>query len=207
MEVFQAIPANMTSSTPLEIQLHLANGHVHRFVQDDPQAVEQILGAINPRVFAQPHLTLFGAQSVATYPTAALTGIALKMEPMPESLLRMANKIPNGVAEVREISQADYHAKLSQLKPFAAGQPGVSLNEIEFICGQRLWLEVKLQAASGEMQERQLVKHAFEGPSLICHRRGGGVSLWNRARMVSYRFAPGPDVPVSALPAEPMREN
>ena len=196
----------MNSSTPLEIQLHLANGHIHRFVQHDPQAVEQILQAMNPRVFAQPNLTIFGAQLVTTYPTAALVGIGLRMEPMPDSLLRMASNIPNGVGEIREISEADYHAKLPQTRPFVAGQSGVSLNEIEFISGERLWLEVAIQAASGEMQERQLVKHAFAGPNLVCHRIGGGIGLWNRALMVSYRFAPGPDVPMPAIPAELVRE-
>ena len=190
--------------SPLKIQLHLTNGSTHRFVQRDPQNIESVLQSISPRVFAQSNLIFCGAQSVTTYPTAALVGITLSMEPMPESLLRLTRSLPNGVGEIREISQADYQMKLPQLQSFVTGQSGVSLNEIEFTSGHRLWLEVQVQSASHEMQERQLVKHAFEGMGLICRSVDGVVSLWNRANMVSYRFNPGPEAPQTALPAEPV---
>ena len=108
----------------LEIQLHLVNGNIHRFVQHDAQAIEAIAQAINQRVFAQPHLTLFGAQSVATYPTDALLGISLIGEPMPETWLRLTRNLPNGVGEIREISHADYQAKLPQVRPLVAGASG-----------------------------------------------------------------------------------
>ena len=187
----------------LELHLHLTNGNTHKFAQHDAQAAEQILQAMNPRIFTQPSLILFGENSVTTYPTAALVGVSVFMANVTESLLQMTRNLQLGVEDIAQITQADYTARKAELQPLIAGQAAILLQQIEFISGHRLWLEVKVGAAANEVQERQLVKHAFEGPSLVC-RCDGGISLWNRAQMVSHSFIPKPQFPLPALPAEPI---
>lgn len=194
----------MTSQPLLELHLHLVNGSTHKFMQHNPQVVEQILPQLNPRIFTQPTLVLFGQNTVNTYPSSALIGISLIMEPLPESLLRLTRDPALGVVDMQELAVADYQAKKRVAQPIVAGQPAVSLHEIEFVSGHRLWVEVSIQAAANKMEERQLVKHAFEGPNLVCRRLGGGLSIWNRAQMVSYSFSPKPEVPMLALPVEAM---
>ena len=48
--------------------------------------------------------------------------------------------------------------------------------------------------------ERHMLHNAFALPSLISRRLGGGISLWNRAQMVSCSYSPNPDVPGTAWP-------
>lgn len=192
----------MPTSTLLELHLHLVNGNTRKFAQNDPEAVEQILGQMNQTIFSQPTLVVHGHHVATTYRTSALIGISLLMDPLPESLLRLTHKLRHGVGEIQEISEAQYNARLHEMKSTVAGQPAVRLNEIEFVSGHRIWLEVSIESAVNDMQERQLVKHAFEGPTLVSRRIDSGVSIWNRAQMVSYSFTPKPEVPMPALPAE-----
>jgi hypothetical protein len=194
----------MTSQPLLELHIHLVNGSTHKFVQNDPQAVEQVLQQMNQTVFTQPTIVLFGQNSVTTYPTSALIGFSIIMEPVPDSLLRLTGKLRHGAGGFQEITEAEYKAGLQEMLPVIAGQPAVRLNEIEFLGGHRLWLELSVTAAANDMQERQIVKHAVEGPNVVCHRIGGGISIWNRARMISYSFTPKPEVPLPALALEPI---
>ncbi len=186
----------------LELEVHLANGNKHHFVQNDQQLALQTLQQINLNLFSQSTLVLYSESTVATYPTAALTGIRFLMESLPTELVRMASNPAIGLQELREISRDDFKARQHQLRPIVTGQPFVMLHEVELMSTHRLWLESHVQAAVPAVQERQIVQQVFSGSALACRRGDGGLSLWNRVQIVSYTFSPAPEVPIGAWPAK-----
>lgn len=186
----------------LEIQLHLVNGNTHRFVQDKPEPARQILQQITPKVFEQHSLVIAGENSVVTYPGTALSGIGLLMDELLEEVLHLPLPSRANMTTLSEIAPDDYQAIRQQVWPIEEGRPFVMVHEVEFLSARRLWLEAHVQSAVSGIQERQIVHSIFSGPALVCNRLGGGISLWNRAHMVSYSFHPAPGAPAPYWPAE-----
>ena len=191
----------MTTQSLLEIDLHLINGRTHKFIQNDPALAQRILRQISPKIFTQSSLVVTGYNRSAAYAGATLIGISLLMETIPEELLN-TGPLP---ALPLEITQADYEAKQSAMLSAGGGQPPVSVLEIEFTSGRRLWLEVPMPPVTSGMQERHLLHNLFSMPGLLCRRLGGGVSLWNGAQVASTAFTPELDAPSNAWAAELVR--
>ena len=191
----------MASQTLLEIDLHLINGGTHKFIQNDPVLAQRVLQQISPRIFTQPSLVVTGYNRSAAYAGATLIGISLLVETIPDDLLK-SGPLPTLPLE---ITQADYQARQSAMPAVGEGQTPVSVLEIEFTSGHRLWLEVARPAATSGLQERHLLHNLFSMPGLLCRRLGGGVSLWNGAQMASCSFTPELDAPSNAWAAEFVR--
>ena len=192
----------MSSQTQLELHIHLSNGNTHRFVQNDASSVQQILDQINLRIFEQPNLMLSGADTVATYPAASLSGLSIITDNLGEKLLRLTSNPQAGIEKTRIITHDEYRAGQRAARPIVEGQPFVMLSEIDFHSGHRIWIATEVEAAASPLQERQILQHIFSGPALACQRADGGLDLWNRAQMASYTFSPKPATPPAAWPAQ-----
>ncbi|BDI28771.1 hypothetical protein CCAX7_008220 [Capsulimonas corticalis] len=187
----------MWNSPKLELHLYLKNGDTHKFVQHDPELIRQTLSQINHKVFAQPALLIHGDDVATAYPGSALNGIGVVIDPVPEELLRLD---PHGLME--QISEEDYQFERRRAAPIIEGRPFVMLSEIGFSSGLKLWLKAHVSEAAMGLQERQMLHNTFAPPTVVCRRMGGGVSIWNRAQMLSYSFSPKPKTPTNAWPAE-----
>ena len=189
----------MTTQPLLEIHLHLVNGETHRFLQNDPELAHKVVEQVNLKVFTQPSLVIAGQDRVWAYPGAALAGISLITESGQQELLRLS---PFPIVP-REIAESDYQAG----QPDAHSAEGPSLGvlaEIEFTSGQRVRLEIQAPQAVSGMQERHILHTLFTGPGLLCRRLGGGISIWNRAQMISFSIVSKLEVPSNAWFAEPL---
>lgn len=185
----------------LEIHVHLSNGNVHRFAQNDPKHIEALLDRLKGRVFNHPTLTFFDANQAVTYPGSALSGLSLILDPLPEALQKLTEIPAWGVRGIAEISESEYQTLGSRSEHHAEGEEFLSLQAIEMVSGYRFYIAVDVERAVAALQERQMIAHAFEGPELVYRRRGGGLCIWNRAHMVSQHFSPCPDMPPTAIPA------
>ncbi|MEO7717958.1 MAG: hypothetical protein ABIY70_17290 [Capsulimonas sp.] len=188
----------MASKPFLELELHLTNGNTHRFVQNDPEQARDLLQHIHLNIFTQPTVIIYGQDRVAAYPGNKITGITVRMDSIPESLLQLN---PNATS-IREITEDDYRAKLLDAPKCVQAKPFLMLNEVEMCCGHRFWLEVDIVTEVGSVQERKILYNAFSWPSAVCQNLDGSVTIWNRAQMVSCSFAPKPDVPMGGWSAE-----
>lgn len=191
----------MSSSSLLELHLHLSNGNTHRFVQNEAQAARQILDQIGIRVFEQPNLMISSDDMVATYPAASLSGLSLLSAALPEKLLQLSGAAQAGIERTRTITHDEFRAGRTAAQPIQEGQSFTMWSEIDFHSGYRIWTATDIKAASA-MQERQILQHIFSGPALVCQRTDGGLDLWNRAQMASYLFCPKLATPPSAWPAQ-----
>jgi hypothetical protein len=189
----------MNTHPLLELELHLVNGNTHRFVQNDPDLARELLKQINRKIFGQTSLIVHGEKQVCVYHGPMLAGISVIMEPLPGELLMLDPASP----AAWEITEEEFREKQKSLPPVVADEPFLMLTEIELTTGRRIWLERQIPCAMGGLDERKILHHSFILPNLVC-RRAGGISIWNRAQMISLTFSPKPEVPAVAWPAEPV---
>ncbi len=191
----------------LELELHLVDGTARHFFQNDPLAARQILEQIGGgRAFQQPSLVLNGPDSVFTCSGANLNRIDFRMEPLPIDLLPLFQT--QGI-ELWEISEAEwrerYHPETDHSAQRAAVRPGdrvVAYSEVHLLDGQRFFFEQHLSAVSG-IEQRNFLHNLSSARGFTSHRRGGGLSAWNVARVMSSTFYPGPPhVPSTAWAVE-----
>lgn len=190
----------MNTHPLLELELHLVNGNTHRFVQNDPDLAREILKQVNRKVFNQTSLIVHGEKQVCVYHGPTLAGISVIMEPLPGELLMLETMS----VMPWEITEEEYREKHRSLPPVVAEEPFQMLMEIEMTTGRRIWLERQIPYALGGLDERKILHHSFILPNLVCRRRAGGITIWNRAQMISLTFSPKPEVPSVAWPAEPV---
>ncbi len=191
----------MSDQPYLEFHLHLINGNTHKFVQKDPNSAEQILNQFNLKVFSLPSVIISCDNKIVTYQGSSLMGVSLMMKEIPDEILKM-NRNTN--IFLQEITEEDFHARHIELKPVVEYQPIVMLNQIEFITGKKIWIEAHIPHAATGIQERQLLHNWFLEKILLCHRIGGGITMWSRAHMMSCTISPKPEVPSNSWPAEPI---
>jgi len=189
----------MYTHSLLELHLHLVNGRVHKFAQDDPDLVQDLLKQVSSKVFLRPSLIIHSANQACVYQGASLAGISVIMDPLPGELLTLDTLSAN----IWEITEAEYHERRQSMLPPAINEPYILVSEIEMRSGERLWTEQQIPRSLGGLNERATLHHAFSLPSLVCRRHGGGISIWNRSQMMSLSFSPKLDVPISSWPADP----
>ena len=74
----------MPQLTSVEIQIHLIDGTVSRFVVDRPGAAQVLIDSIHPnKIFSQRNLLIAGSQSMTAYPTAAVARLDFVMDGFP----------------------------------------------------------------------------------------------------------------------------
>ncbi len=187
---------------PTGIQLHLTTGRKHWFYQENAALVATILSDLDGHVFTRDSLFINGVDEVSSFPGQALIGITVLTSPLPASFLEQ-EKLSGTV--VTQISLETFQYSRLQLISKYEDIQSALLSEIEFVSGERLYLEFRESAAS-TMDESSAMHHLFLRPSLSCRRPEGGFSIWNTAQIVSWSHYPKLDAPGNAWPAETLTE-
>lgn len=187
----------MSNRSLLEIRLHLANGRTSTYVQNDPEIVGKMLRQIHRKVFQLPSIVIAGKDEVCAFRGSALSGISVLIDPLPMELAML----DSGLADVWSIPEEEFRERQALLRLMDVRDPDEILGEIELASGQRLWTIQRVTRNSVGGDPRLHLRHAFDLPSLVCRRRDGGISIWNRQQIVSMAFTPGIDA-AAAWPAE-----
>jgi hypothetical protein len=198
-------------ASPLEIQIHLTDSNMTRFVQCNPRAAQGILDHVHPdRIFAQRHLVLAGDHSVTVYPCSAVARVDFIMDGFP------IWPFHRNVTDVVEITHDEFRARFDEKtmrteRSFQPGKPFGVFGEMELDNGDRIFQEVHILIPPSDAGierlplDRNVFFHQlFVAPSLHLRRRGGGAILINPDHLVRMTFYPGPaDMPANAWSAEP----
>jgi hypothetical protein len=189
------------------IRVHLTDGSVHSFEQDDSSKEESIWQSIDAlHLFAQPHLVVAGAFSKSVFVPSEVVRIDFVRHD------RACWGFPEGYSDVVELSEADFR-KLARLdephkmprrdQPTPAGDLLVSFLKLQFRSGSPIYImaefSVKLPAENQSFMRFLLSKTGF-------HMRlpTGGAAVVNLATLVGYTVYPGvAQVPGNAWLAEP----
>ena len=196
----------MAATALLEIHVHLVNGSISRFVQDEPVEIDRILNHIHPeKVFNQPTIVIAGRHSMTALPTSAVARIDFVMDGFPgwefHRNLKDAVQITHEELRERYIPIAETSTRTDMAVP--EGEVVTAFAEAELMGGERLYVEVQLTADRRTPLERGMLLHQiFTGSSLYARRRGGGGILINPANVVRITLYPGPpETPPNAWPA------
>jgi hypothetical protein len=190
----------------LELHIHSLDGHVARFVQNEPEAVRRLFEHIQPgHIFEQRRLVVTSRHSMAIFPCAAIVRVDLVMEGFPDW------EFHHGISNIQEITEEEfgqrYHPERYHADhPLPPGAPVVAYAEIELAEGERIFSEVHTHVeARLPIEQSIFLQQILSAPSLYSRRRGGGAILVNPASIVRMTFYPGPlTTPPNALPAEPL---
>lgn len=193
---------DMSGTQAAGIQLHLTTGRKHWFYQENAELVATILGDLDGHIFSRNSLVINGEDEVSSFPGSALLGITVLTHSLPGCFLEK-EKLSKTV--VTQISLETFQSGRLQLIAKYEGIRGKLLSEIEFVSGERLYLEFSEIAVSA-MDERSVMHNLFSRPSLSCRRLEGGFSIWNTSHIVSWSHYPKLDAPENAWAAETLTE-
>ncbi len=187
----------LESIQPTGIQVHLTTGRKHMFYQEDKVLVAKICSDFDANVFSRPSLILDSLEDVTAFPGRAMIGITILTDPLPESFYERERQSKTIISQ---ISSEDFQLRKLKGLSKTEGLRSTILSELEFVSGERLFLEFSEIADTG-IAERNILSHLFSKPSLTCRRREGGFSIWNTAHIVSWSHYPKLEVPSNAWPA------
>lgn len=180
------------------IQIHLTTGDKPMFYQELPELVAKICNDLDGRIFTRTSLIIESGEHITTFPGHAMIGITILIDVLPDGFLQREK---DSNITISQISEESFHLRRLGYMAKVEGQKGTSLCELQFVSGERLFLEFIEVAVSG-MGERTELHHLFAHPSLSCRRLEGGFSIWNTAHIVSWSHYPKIEVPINSWPAE-----
>ena len=189
----------------MTIEIHLEDGNVVTFEQTRADDAATLLDRLHPdRVFIQPVIIVAGSKSLTSFPSSSVTRIDISMPTEPGWSFHFNAK---DVVLIPESEFNDWHSRepewATRLMPTVPGDLYVSYGEIELRNGEKLYMEVKVEADLRMPFDRGLmIKNMFSAHSLHARKREGGSVIINPKQIVRFTFFPGPsETPLNAWPA------
>ncbi len=189
----------MNTTNPLEIHIHLEDGRIVRFVQQDAELAKQQLAHLQPtKLFAQPLIMLGGADSLTTFQMTQVARIEFIAEHTPDY------PFYNGVLDIQQITPDEFRARYSA-KTFAAlrqeaqtipDKPITVFSEMELVNGERLFFQVCVKVEERlPLEQGMFVSQLFGAHGLHARRSGGnGISVVNPANIARFTLYPSPPI-------------
>jgi hypothetical protein len=189
---------SMTDSktSPLEIHVHLEDGRVQKFLQQDPQIAQNLLTHLQPtKLFSQKVLLMGGTDSLTAFQMSEVVRIDLIAPQTPDY------PFYNGVLDIQQITpdefQQRYHpqtfAALRQSAQAHPGEPITVFSELELVNGERLFMQVCVKMEQRlPLEQGIFVSQLFAANGLHGRRREGGVVIINPANIVRFTLYPAP---------------
>ena len=192
------------SMTPLEIILHLNDGSVLKYVQDQADIIHATLKKFEPhKVFADPQIIIAGRYTITGYRSSAVARIDLVMEGLPPW------PFGHDITHMAEIGEDDFKREIesgedgsrTRERKWRAGDSYHEFAEVELANGTSVYLEIR--ATYGPTFEQRSVIHKFiAGSGVYCLRHGGGAVFLNPVNIARWTLFPGPpEAPKDALKA------
>jgi hypothetical protein len=192
----------------LHILIHLADGSVGKFFQEQPDEIQRILGNIVPaRFFGQPTLIIGGGYSASAFPTSAITHILFEHSQLPN----WADL--NDETEMHEIPREEFLVAANpppdKMQPrdrqIKEGESMTGYGRLGLHGGGKIYVKINAYAAR-RLEQRHLVQRIFQAPYYYVRREGGAL-LINTANLISVSLFPGPSaLPATAWPAHHLME-
>ena len=185
----------MHDTQHLSFDVHLDNGRILHFEQDDPVAVASALQRLQPtRVFAEEQLVVAGDTHTTTLPTRAILYIHMRFDKMPEWAFRSDHEVEQISAE----DFADVAARRVQREQAPSGN-FIAHAEMNLVNGSSIYLRATGQAPPIALRARASIR-LLEQSSLMLRSAEGGLLAIRPASISSLAIYPGaPEVPSSAV--------
>jgi len=189
------------------VRIHLENGSVQSFVQNDEATARKTWEAIDPvRVFSSPRVVIAGDYSKSVFVGPAIARIDFVQHFCP------CWRFPEGYSDIVELTEADFrknaHLDEPELMPkrehcTPVGDLLVSFLKLEFRGAAPLYLMTELSMKL-PVDNLSFMRFLLSKTGLHMRLRGGGVGVVNLAQLTCYTAYPGLQLPPDTWPAEPL---
>jgi hypothetical protein len=191
------------SGNALAIEVHLSDGRVEKFLQDNLQEAQHILDHIQPnKLFSQPLLVIAEEYATTVYRSEEVERIDLITDiplnwPYYHDVSDIVEITPEEFS--RRFVPENYHFLRSGAPPIP-GEKFTLFVEIESSSGKRLIVQVDTHISVSDSQLTPMDRGVFihqllSAASLHARRLEGGMILLNPAKIMRVVFYPGPALP------------
>jgi hypothetical protein len=183
-------------SGTLEIRIHLCDGAVRSFRQDDPARQRAVLSRLDPqRVFDEPVLVIGDSGQLGTIRTAAVLRIEVR-GPIPEEW-----SFGHGFDSITVVAEQDFladrTASESDRSP-RTGDPYVVHAEVRDVCGGKTFLRVEGRVMPDAVRTNRL-ERMMQRPCMLARRDDREVVLMQLANVACFTVRPSVQLPAKAL--------
>ena len=202
--------ANEAGSTApaMIIRVHLENGSIQSFSQNDETTARKTWDMIDPvKVFTLPRLVLAGDYSKSVFVGSSIARLDFIQHFCP------CWQFPEGYSDIVELSEEDFrknaHLDEPELMPkreqcTPVGDLLVSFLKLEFRSATPLYLMTEVSTKL-PAESLSFMRFLLSKTGLHMRLRGGGIGVINLAQLICYTAYPGvPQVPTDTWPAQPM---
>ena len=186
----------MDTPNPLEIHVHLEDGRIVRFIQQDAELARQQLAHLQPtKLFAQPLMMFGGSDSLTTFQLSQVARVEFIAENTPDY------PFYHGVLDIQQITPDEFRARyhpqtFAALREKAQATPDTPITvftEMELVNGERLFFQVCVKVTERlPLEQGIFVSQLFNAHGLHARRQGGGVVIVNPANIARFTLYPSP---------------
>lgn len=202
---------NMTTNPiDLTIELLSANGSSTEFYQPDEDRVRETLRLLAaPRLFAQPHLLLTSEHCASMIPCGGIDMILARTSA--RTPMKFPLSLPEGLFDI--VEQPEFWpdnelAGMEDQNEDDQEQPRRSVSQVQIhtLGGWTVTLKVLAMIRGSIQDERQLISHLPNLPTIAFRLQGCGFGLINTANITRASAWPKPEsLPGNPLPLELLR--
>ncbi|MCL5104258.1 MAG: hypothetical protein M1133_09100 [Armatimonadetes bacterium] len=185
----------------MEIRVYLQDGHVTRFVQNDPVVARSILGSIQPnRLFTAPQL-LIGSDHALT---AFQPHLVVRVDFITD--LDPSWPLSSGALNTREINQEEFETRCHPDRDVQRlpNQEIVVFGVWEMVTGERVFLQTHMTGLEKKklpMDVGIFIQQIMTSGGLLARGRDAGYIVLNPACMLRFTSYVGlREMPANALP-------
>jgi hypothetical protein len=191
------------------VRVHLEDGSIESFVQDDLTTAKRLWETIDPiRLFSQPRVVIAGKYSKSVFVGSAIARIDFVQQFCP------CWEFPTGYSDIVELPEPDFrkgaHLDQPALMPdreqhTPVGDLLVSFLKLQFRNGPPLFLMVEF-SVNLPAENQSFMRFLLSRTGFHMRLRGGGVGVVNLGQLAGYTVYPGvAQVPSDSWTAEPMQ--
>lgn len=196
-------------SPAMIVHVHLEDGSIESFVQDDLTMAKKLWETIDPiRLFTQPRLVIAGNHSKSVFVGSAIVRIDFVQQFCP------CWEFPAGYSDIVELPAADFqkyaHLDQPEMMPkreqhTPTGDLLVSFLKLQFRNSRPLFLMIEFSVKL-PVENQSFMRFLLSKTGFHMRLRGGGVGVVNLGQLIGYTVYPGvAQAPADSWTAEPMK--
>jgi hypothetical protein len=191
----------MNTPSALEMHVHLEDGHVARFVQDDPVVAQSILEAIQPNhLFTATQLLIGTDHALTAFQPRLVVRVDLITDLDPKWSSSSVALNTGEITEEEFEARCHPHRDVQRLPSLET----VVFNVAEMINGERVFLQTHMTGLEKKklpLDAGTFIQKVMTSGGLLARGRESGYIVLNPARMLRFTSYVGlQEMPANALP-------
>lgn len=185
----------------MEIRVYLQDGHVTKFVQNDPVIARKILEAVHPNhLFTAPQLLIGSDHSLTAFQPHLVVRVDLITD------LDPGWSSSSVALNTREITEDEFETRCHPNRDVQRlpSQEIVVFGVWEMVNGERIFLQTRITGMEEKrlpMEVGSLIQHVMTSGGLLARGREAGYIVLNPACMLRFTSYVGlQELPANALP-------